>query len=197
MININLLDKIRHTKTLVYERWDHVMTISIVVFLLALVMPSPPIALSNNQTAPDWVHWVENQGRFTNTILQVALPVITRDLVSLKALAWVALTGTAATHGLKHSMNLVEINGVRLGQRPSNENSRHNFPSGHSSMASSGAVFVAVRFGWYWLLLLLPITFATMYARIVLDAHTLTAVIAGAALGVFFTWPFCRKNLAR
>ena len=31
-------------------------------------------------------------------------------------------------------------------------------------------------------------------ARIELDAHTWTATVGGAALGVLFTWPLCRRR---
>ncbi|MBM3408982.1 MAG: phosphatase PAP2 family protein [Betaproteobacteria bacterium] len=179
------------------SRWDWVMTVASLAFLLCLVMPAPPVSRGAVQPVAQWVVWVENQGRFVNTVAQIALPLMTRDILGLKALIWVTLTGTSATHGLKRTLNDVDMSGVRLGQRPSSEDSRHNFPSGHSALASSGAVFVAARYSRYWLLLLLPMTLATMYARVALDAHTWSAVIAGAALGVLFTWPLCRRRPSR
>lgn len=175
-------------------RWDHVMTASAVVFLLCLALPATPVSRTAAQPAAQWVIWVENQGRFANTIAQIALPLVTRDVLGLKALVWVALAGTTTTHGLKRTLDEVDIRGVRLGQRPSSSDSRHNFPSGHSALASSGAVFVATRYSRYWLIVLLPMTLATMAARVALDAHTWSAAIAGAALGVLFTWPFCKPR---
>jgi len=189
-----MLPKLNARAQLWLGKWDHVMTGALVVLLLALAFPSAPLPSRSAAPNPPWVDLVEQQGRFINTGLQVALPLITRDIFALRSLIWVAVVGTTSTHGLKHALNDVEVRGVRLGQRPHSENSRHNNPSGHSSMASSAAVFVGRRYSWNWLWLLVPLTLATMYARIALDAHTLSATIVGAALGVLFTWPFCPRR---
>ena len=173
------------------RRWDGVMTVSSLVLVAALLNPAPPVPRFQDQPPAPWVLWVENQGRFLNTGLQVALPLITRDLAGGISLVWVAVVGTSATHGLKRALNDLEVGGVRLGQRPKDPESRYNFPSGHSSLSSSGAAFVARRYSLKWLWLLVPMTLATMFARVALDDHTWTATLAGAALGVLFTWPFC------
>ncbi len=188
------LKKIMTLKNMLHARWDRTMTISLLVFCGALVTPTSPTERYSLPISEELIYWVENQGRFVNTALQVGLPIVTRDVAGLKALAWITLTGTISTHGLKRTLDSVEIQGIRLGQRPLDDHSRHNFPSGHSSMASSGAVFVARRYGWHWLWLVLPMTLATMFVRIALNAHTMPAVIAGAALGVLFTWPLCSKK---
>lgn len=175
-------------------RWDHLMTAAALGLALAFLFPSAAgPTMGPMLPVARWVQWVEDQGRFVNTALQVAMPVLTRDIMGLKSLAWIALTGTGSTHGLKRALNDVEVKGVRLGQRPSSERTRHNFPSGHASLASSGAVFVATRYGWRWLLLLGPVVLATAYARVALDAHTWSAVVAGTCLGVLFTRPFCKR----
>ncbi len=162
---------------------------ALMVCILALLhADEPQPRLSPGQSPEPWVQWVEDQGRFANTALQVLLPLAMRDVEGLRRLAWIAVLGTASTHGLKHALNNVDVSGVRLGQRPSSQTSKHNMPSGHSSLASSGAVFVCRRYGWRWGLLLWPMVLAVMYTRMALDAHTLAAVVMGVALGVLFTW---------
>ncbi|MFM8547629.1 MAG: phosphatase PAP2 family protein [Betaproteobacteria bacterium] len=189
-----LSDKWRALRSNLTARWDGLMSVAALAFAHCLVMPATPSSRVDPRPIERWVLWMEDQGRYVNTIAQIAVPLITRDVIGLKALIWVGLAGTTATHGLKRTLDDVEVRGVRLGQRPHSGDSRHNFPSGHAALASSGAVFMASRYSWYWLLLLLPITLGTMYARVALDEHTWSAVIAGASLGVLFTRPFCRRR---
>lgn len=141
---------------------------------------------------------VENAVRHVNTAVAIALPLFSRDLVGLAQLAVVAVVGTAATHIPKRLLNDQEISGTRLGQRPQNLHSQHNVPSGHSSLASAAAWFVCRRYGWRWACLLLPITAATMWSRVMLDAHTVSAVWAGLFVGVavalFFVTPRVRAG---
>lgn len=127
---------------------------------------------------------VEDGLRHLNTVVAVALPVLHRDLAGMTQLAVVTVVGTAATHIPKQVINDWEIAGTRLGQRPLNPQSQHNMPSGHSSLASAAAWFVCRRYGWRWAWLLLPITAATMWARVMLDAHTVSAVFAGMFVGM-------------
>jgi lipid A 1-phosphatase len=171
------------------KRFCGVSFLALVVCILAPLYPNDlQSRVSEGQSPQPLVQWVENQGRFANTALQVLLPLAMRDVEGLRRLVWIAVLGTASTHGLKHALNDVEISGIRLGQRPSSQSSKHNMPSGHSSLASSGAVFVCRRYGWRWGLLLWPMVLAVMYTRMALDAHTLGAVVMGSALGVLFTW---------
>ena len=127
---------------------------------------------------------VEDHVRYLNTAAQVVLPIVHRDAIGLVQAAYVGLATTAATHGLKYALDSTTVMGVRLGERPSDPASRHNMPSGHASMASSAAYFVSRRYGWRHLAYLLPIVLLTMYARVQVDAHTISAVLAGALIGV-------------
>lgn len=129
------------------------------------------------------VVFVEEFLRHANTAAAILLPIVHRDGVGLAQLAVVTVVGTAATHGAKRLLNDVEVAGTRLGQRPLRPDSRHNAPSGHSSLASAAAFFVCRRYGWAWSLMLMPITWATMWARVQLDAHTWSAVLSGLFLG--------------
>lgn len=141
---------------------------------------------------------VEDVLRHVNTVAAIALPLLNRDLVGLAQLTVITVVGTAATHIPKRLLNDWVIAGTRLGQRPQNTDSHHNVPSGHSSLASAAAWFVCRRYGWRWAWLVLPITAATMWARVMLDAHTLSAVLAGLFVGVavalFFVTPRVRAG---
>jgi membrane-associated phospholipid phosphatase len=121
--------------------------------------------------------------RFINTAAQVALPLLLRDKIGLVQLVYVGISTTLATHGLKRLLNNSVVWGSRLGERPTGINSQHNMPSGHSSMASCAAYFVCRRYRWTHALYLIPILLLTMYSRVALNQHSVTAVIAGALVG--------------
>lgn len=161
-----------------------------VAFFLSAIFPSDLVAYRDypqEQNAGGVTRFVEDYGRYTNNLVQLGLPLVKRDVVGLVQLAYVAVSTTVATQGLKFALNNVVVGRTRLGERPQGPNSRANMPSGHSSMASCGAYFVCRRYGWKYALLTVPILFLTMYARYMLDAHTISAVIAGALLGILMT----------
>lgn len=147
--------------------------------------------------APEAAHITDQYGRYFNTVLQAGLPLLLRDKAGLIELAKVAVATTLATHGLKRAVNNVYIMDTRLGRRPYSPDSKWNMPSGHSSMASSGAYFVSRRYGWKLAFLVLPVLLLTMFARVSLDAHTVSAVISGALLGILvtaiFTTPYRKR----
>lgn len=147
---------------------------------------------------PFWVEPTETKLRFVNTIAQVAMPLLLRDKEGMVQLLALAVTATVATQGLKRVVNDIEVGGTRIGERPYAPDSRHNMPSGHSSMSSCAVYFVARRYGWQHLLYLLPILLLTMGARLMLDAHTLSAVLAGCLIGficaAWFTSPYRKKK---
>jgi lipid A 1-phosphatase len=121
--------------------------------------------------------------RFINTAAQIAFPLLLRDKIGMAQLVYVGVSTTFATHAFKRLLNNSVVLGVRLGERPSGSNSQHNMPSGHASMASCAAYFVCKRYRWFHALYLVPILLLTMYSRVALNNHTITAVIAGALLG--------------
>ncbi len=141
-------------------------------------------AVSRGGKTSDLVQFVEYRGRHVNTVLLVVLPLVKRDPVGVAQLLQAGAFTIIATHGGKRVLNGVVIGETRLGQRPLQPQSRHNSPSGHSSLASMGAFFIARRYGWLWLLLLLPVMVLTMWARVQLDAHTVSAVLAGMFIGL-------------
>ncbi|MDH5822508.1 lipid A 1-phosphatase LpxE [Luteimonas sp. RD2P54] len=133
----------------------------------------------------------EQYGRFINTIAQLALPIVKRDPIGMMQNLYIGFAGTLMTHGLKRALDPVTVQGVRLGERP--YGGRHNMPSGHASLASSAVYFVGRRYGWWHLFYLVPVLLLTMFARVELDAHTGSAVIAGALIGIFSAALFTGK----
>ena len=131
----------------------------------------------------DLAHVSYHNLRFINTAAQVAFPLLLGDKIGMVQLVYVGVSTTLATHGLKRLLNNSVVWGARLGERPSGINSQHNMPSGHSSMASCAAYFVCRRYQWLHALYLIPILLLTMYSRVELNNHTITAVIAGALVG--------------
>jgi membrane-associated phospholipid phosphatase len=147
--------------------------------------------------APWIAHFTERYVRFINPGLQVAVPLLLRDKAGLVQLVKVAIVTTLATQVMKHALNNVHFMGARLGERPTQypgkpprdfADSNFNMPSGHSSMASCGAYFVARRYGWKWALIMFPVLLLTMFARVSLDEHTLSAVL-GLLISAIFTTP--------
>lgn len=141
------------------------------------------------------VHVTENYLRFINTVVQIAFPILLKDKIGMIQLVYVGISSTVATHGLKRLLDKQEVWGTRLGERPSRPESRHNMPSGHSSMASTAAYFVCRRYGYKHALYLIPILLLTMYARVELNAHTVNAVIAGALIGFLMTAIFTSERM--
>ena len=160
------------------------------------------VSAEGSSRAPRTAHFVERYARYVNPVLQVAIPVLLRDREGMVELVKVAIATTLGTQVLKHALNNVHVMGTRLGERPNPYPDRplrnfadanFNMPSGHSSMASCSAYFISRRYGWKWALIVVPIMLLTMFARFSLDKHTLSAVIAGALLGILMTAIFTTR----
>lgn len=158
----------------------------LVVVVAATIYPNDP-AKQRMETASEGslkiAHIVEDYIRHVNWVLPIGLALVCRDLTGLYQIASVVVVGTAATHIPKRALNDVVIFDIRLGQRPVSPNSKHNMPSGHSALSSGGAYVLARRYSLWLALIGIPILLLTMYARVTLDAHTISATISGAAIG--------------
>jgi len=153
----------------------------------AVVFPSDlPAYREGGQTASDsaLVHFIEDYGRHVTTIAAFGAPIVLRDWTGLKQLLVVTVAGILATHGPKRLLNGIVVFGTRLGERPQSPNSNHNMPSGHSALASAATWFLARRYSWGWLWLGIPVMLLTMWTRLMLNAHTVSAVIAGCLIGL-------------
>lgn len=172
----------------------------IVGIVVSVFYPSDLASYRENLGAerPTWVEPTENGLRFVNTVAQIGLPLLLRDKEGLVQLLYVGISTTIATQGLKRIVNDVEVGGTRIGERPYSPGSRHNMPSGHTTMSSCAVYFVARRYGWRHLLYLVPILLLTMAARLMLDAHTLSALLAGCLIGfacaAWYTSPYRKKQ---
>lgn len=171
--------------------------IAIITLIGATLYPSDLVdhyAVSKNGRFDPVVQITETYGRHTNTLLPLALAVVLRDWNGLWQIAWVAVGTSVATHGQKRLLNGVVIGDTRLGQRPLSADRKHNMPSGHSSAAAAGAWFTMRRYSMWFGLFVLPVLLLTMYARYRLDAHTLSATVAGAITGLLVTALFARHT---
>lgn len=143
---------------------------------------------------PPAVELTEDYLRYIPTALQIAVPLVLGDEVGMVQLLYLGIANTAVTQGLKFMVNDVSVDHTRIGQRPRGND--HNMPSGHSSMSSCAVVFLGRRYGWQYGLVLGVLTVLTMYARVMLNAHTISAVLAGALVGtattLWFTSPRIR-----
>ena len=137
---------------------------------------------------------VENYGRHVNTIIPIGTAIILRDFTGLRQMAATTIGGIAATHLPKRLLDDIEFFGTRLGQRPNGGN--HNMPSGHSALASAGAYFAVRRYSIWFGLIVWPVLFLSMHARYMLDAHTVSATIAGAVIGILVADLFTRPSFA-
>ena len=164
----------------------------ILVLLIALILSaiypsklaSYPV-LPVGAATPEAVTLTENYVRFVPTAVQIALPLMLGDKVGLVQLLYVGISTTIATHSAKRLLDNVWVDRTRLGQRPNGGSI--NMPSGHSSMVSCAVYFVGRRYSTWLGLLLSLIMGMTMYARVMLNAHTVSAVVAGALLGFLTT----------
>jgi len=176
------------------RRWRPLIWVAALFMLAAATLyPSDMeghYAVSRNGHDNTLVTNVEDYGRHVNTLIPLGAALILRDIKGLWQIATVALAGTVATHGAKRLLNDVEVFGTRLGQRPNG--SDHNSPSGHSSLASAGAYIAVRRYSKWFGLIVWPMVILTMYARYMLDAHTVSATIAGALTGVLVAAVFTR-----
>jgi membrane-associated phospholipid phosphatase len=89
------------------------------------------------------------------------------------------LTTVGTTYALQYSINTDGPDG-----------DAHSFPSGHTSMAFSGASFLQRRYGWKYGLPAYAAASFVGWSRIESDNHYLKDVLAGAALGVISTYIF-------
>jgi len=135
----------------------------------------------------------EDYGRHINTLLPFVLALVLKDKEGWKQLGMITVAGILASHGPKRLLNDVEIMGTRLGQRPNSTTSKHNMPSGHSTLARACAYFVMRRYSIWFGVIVIPVLLLTMYARVMLDKHTISATISGAGTGLLVAALFSTK----
>ncbi|MDC3385824.1 phosphatase PAP2 family protein, partial [Planktomarina sp.] len=169
----------------------HTYTVPIVLLVTIILISSLyPSDLENDYSTSrggediSFVVSTEKYGRHINTLMPFALAIISRDKAGFKQILVIAVSGIIASHGPKRILNNVKIMGTRLGQRPFSSTSKHNTPSGHSTLAGATAYFVMRRYSWWFAVIVIPVLLCTMYSRVMLDKHTISATLAGAATGL-------------
>lgn len=180
----------------------HTYTVPIVLLVTIILISSLyPSDLENDYSTSrggediSFVVSTEKYGRHINTLLPFALAIISKDKAGFKQILVIAVSGIIASHGPKRILNNVKIMGTRLGQRPFSSTSKHNTPSGHSTLAGATAYFVMRRYSWWFAVIVIPVLLCTMYARVMLDKHTISATLAGAATGLLVAALFSTKFL--
>jgi membrane-associated phospholipid phosphatase len=74
--------------------------------------------------------------------------------------------------------------------RPNSPDTLTSFPSGHTSSAFSGASFIHKRYGFTYAIPAYIGATYTAYSRVYAEKHYTRDVIAGALLGIGFSWYF-------
>jgi lipid A 1-phosphatase len=180
----------------VIYRHGVVVCMVVVIILAATFYPSDmenDYAVSNFGHERPVVVAFEDYGRHINTLLPFVLALVLKDKEGWKQLGMITVVGILASHGPKRLLNDVEIMGTRLGQRPNSTSSKHNMPSGHSTLAGACAYFVMRRYSIWFGSIVIPVLLFTMYARVMLDKHTVSATISGAATGLLIAALFSTK----
>ena len=180
----------------IFYRHTILVVMMFLIITAASIYPSDlenDYAVSRGGHEMPFVVATESYGRHINTVLPFALALILKDKEGLKQLGFITVAGILASHGPKRLLNDVEIMGTRLGQRPSSPTSKHNTPSGHSTLAGACAYFIMRRYSKWMGLIVIPVLLATMYARVMLDKHTVSATFAGAATGLLVAGLFSTK----
>jgi membrane-associated phospholipid phosphatase len=169
-----------------------VLSIAIAACCIYPTDQTESLALPTGDSRLTGVLYVENYLRFIPTVIQIALPLVLADKVGMVQLLYGGIATTLATHIGKRALNDQWMWGNRLGERPSG--GKHNMPSGHSSMAACAVYFIARRYSLWLGLALTPLLLLTMYTRVALNDHTVSAVIAGCLVGIMMTALFTSKS---
>ncbi len=83
---------------------------------------------------------------------------------------------------------------LEIETRP-NGRDKKSFPSGHSTGAFSGAMFVHKRYGWRPALIPYGMTAVAGWSRVAARAHYWHDVATGAVISALFTWIVVDKYL--
>jgi membrane-associated phospholipid phosphatase len=112
-------------------------------------------------------------GRIAVPAAAAGMTLFLRDWEGAKQLGKSLVATALVTEALKQAVREKSPNGEP-----------HAFPSGHASIAFSGASFIQIRYGWaYGIPAYLAAGFIG-YTRVATDNHRTHDVIAGAAIGI-------------
>lgn len=139
--------------------------------LLAWLFPAGISAADPNDAQlqlSDWLRYVPVAGAAAYTAYR-------HDRDGLWQLAGEVGATAALTYGAKEAFDKTS-----LGERPNG--GPHSFPSGHVSMACSGAAYLGGRYGWERSVPAYAVAAHVAYIRVHEDRHHIRDVVAGCAL---------------
>ncbi len=93
---------------------------------------------------------------------------------------------------LKHFQERIETGEVTV-NTPHNKLYHRSFPSGHSQAAFTAAMFFALYFKRYWVLVLIAAGVVAI-SRVYLGVHFPTDIVVGSALGMVVAWVVYRLD---
>ncbi|MGH2570255.1 MAG: phosphatase PAP2 family protein [bacterium] len=99
----------------------------------------------------------------------------------LFAILAVVATDQICSSGIKPIVDRARPFRVIEGTRQLVEAYSSSFPSSHAANTFAAGTFLALRFRWWWLALVVPI--AVSYSRVYVGVHWPLDVVAGAAIG--------------
>lgn len=113
--------------------------------------------------------------QYVPTAAGYSLSAFKKDAEGVKQLTRSTLATAVLTAGIKEAVNTTS-----WGERPNG--GQRSFPSGHTSLACSGAAFLNERYGWEYGLPALAIAGTVAASRVESDRHHVRDVVAGCAL---------------
>lgn len=139
---------------------------------------------------------VADIGQILNPAIGFALTVMKEDEPGMYQWLYSTVTNAVLTAAIKGATNKIHGGRDKMNKRPNGK--PRNFPSGHTSSASVGANFIAMRYGFTYAIVPYIILGFTAAGRVQVDKHTEAGVVAGAMVGLLsafiFTKKFVEKN---
>lgn len=113
--------------------------------------------------------------QYVPTIAGYTVSLFKKDLEGAKQLTRSTLVTAGFTEGIKEATK-----NTAWGERPNG--GTKSFPSGHTSLACSGAAFLNERYGWQYGVPALAVAGVVAASRVESDKHHVRDVLAGCAL---------------
>lgn len=139
---------------------------------------------------------VADIGQILNPAIGFALTVMKEDEPGMYQWLYSTVTNAVLTAAIKGATNKIHGGRDKMNQRPNGK--PRNFPSGHTSSASVGANFIAMRYGFTYAIVPYIILGLTAAGRVQVHKHTEAGVVAGSMVGLLsafiFTKTYIEKN---
>lgn len=134
-------------------------------------------------------------GQIANPVIGLALTVMKEDEPGMFQWLYSTVTNAVLTAAIKGATNKIHGGRDPMNKRPNGK--PHNFPSGHTSAASVGANFIALRYGFTYAIVPYVILGLTAAGRVQVHKHTEAGVIAGAMVGLLSAFIFTKTYVEK